>query len=305
MDVLPDLAEEWGLTLLELSAQTREVYLRGVRQFGEWLAVAEPGLTDPSEITIRHVQAWQRAMADAGRSKATRRVRLIAVRLFFGYLLAEPDTDVTVNPAAGVALPEADLHVVPVLHDDDLTRLLRSMDGPSYVDRRDTALVRVLLDTGCRRAELAGIDLDDLDLRLQQVTLRRTKGGRARIVPIGSKTALALRKYLRARTKRAAAGAAPLFLSTRSDERGTWRITGGGVAEMLRRRCEAVGMPPINPHRFRHTWAHDMLANGAQEGDVEKLAGWRSPTMVRRYGASAADERARDAARRLGRGDRV
>jgi integrase len=74
---------------------------------------------------------------------------------------------------------------------------------------------------------------------------------------------------------------------------------------MLARRCEAIGLEPINPHRFRHSWAHDLLAAGAQEGDVEKLAGWRTPTMVRRYGASAADQRARDAARRLGRGDRV
>jgi integrase len=305
VEALTELAEEWELTLGEVSPETRVVYLRSVRQLAEWLTREHPGLTGPGEVTTRHVHMWQRALADAGRSKGTRRVRLIAVRLFFGYLASEPDTGVETNPAAGIELPEADQRPVPVIHDDDLVRLLRAMDGPTFVDRRDTAMVRVLLDTGCRRAELAGIDVDDLDLRAQEIMLRRAKGGRPRVVPIGSRTALALRKYLRARAKHAAAGSPPLFLSTRAGTVGGSRISGGGVAEMLGRRCAAVGLPPINPHRFRHTWAHDLLANGANEGDVEKLAGWRSPTMVRRYGASAADQRARDAARQLGRGDRV
>jgi len=74
---------------------------------------------------------------------------------------------------------------------------------------------------------------------------------------------------------------------------------------MIERRCALAALPPINPHAFRHTWAHDLMANGANESDVERLAGWSSPLMVRRYGSSAADARARDAHRRLARGDRV
>ncbi|MDD7940456.1 tyrosine-type recombinase/integrase [Actinomycetospora lutea] len=303
MDALADLVDEWMLTLTEVSEETRTVYRRGADQFTAWLAEAHPKLTEPHQITTRHIHEWMRHLADAGRSKATRRVRLIAVRLLLGYLAAEGVIEV--NPAAGIALPEAEEHVVPVIHDEDLTRLLRATDGPGFLERRDTAAMRLLLDTGCRRGELAGINLDDVDLRAQQVTLYRTKGSRPRIVPFGAKTALALRKYLRARAKHPAAASAPLLLTQRPGVVGGWRLSGGGVAEMLARRCAAVGMAPINPHKFRHTWAHDLLANGANEGDVEKLAGWRSPVMVRRYGASAADERARDAARRMARGDRV
>lgn len=158
-------------------------------------------------------------------------MRLIALRLFLGYLVGEPDAGLARNPAEGVEPPTPKDKAVPVIHDADLAALLRVMDGPSFVDRRDTAIVRVLLDIGCRRGELAGIDVDDVDLRAQDMALRRTKGGAQRVVPVGSKTALALRRCLRARAKHTAAGSPALFLSIRCGDRGGRRISGGGIAE--------------------------------------------------------------------------
>lgn len=308
MDALADLTKEWMLTLGTVTDATRAVYERGVDQFRTWLGDAHPDLTDPAELTRRHIDQWMRHLVDEGRSEATRRVRLITIRKFLDYLVDEPDIGLTANPAAKVALPSPKVKEVPVIHDADLVRLLRPIEaGASFVDRRDAAILRVLIDTGCRRAELSGIDVGDVDLRSQEIVLRRTKGGHERTVPLGRKTALAIRKYLRARDRRAGAGrTSALFLTTREGDRPDgMRISGGGVHEMLGRRCRAAGLPVITPHAFRHTWCADLFANGANETDVEKLAGWRSPLMIRRYGASAASQRARDAARRLGRGDRV
>jgi integrase len=78
-----------------------------------------------------------------------------------------------------------------------------------------------------------------------------------------------------------------------------------GIAQMLARRCDLAGVPHINPHRFRHTWAHLFRAEGGAEGDLMYLAGWTSTEMAHRYGRSAAMERAQDAARRIHIGDRV
>ena len=76
-------------------------------------------------------------------------------------------------------------------------------------------------------------------------------------------------------------------------------MTETGVAQVLKRRGREAGLEGLHPHQFRHTFAHEMLAGGMQEGDLMRIAGWKSPLMPKRYGASAASERAVAAYRAL------
>jgi site-specific recombinase XerD len=119
--------------------------------------------------------------------------------------------------------------------------------------------------------------------------------------PISAPRRARLDRYIRERAKHRCASSAALFIG----ERG--RITTDGVRVRLKVRAEMAGLDPrlVHPHRFRHTNAHDFLLAGGQERDLKRLMGWRSDTMLERYGASAADHRAREAARRLRRGDRI
>jgi site-specific recombinase XerD len=151
----------------------------------------------------------------------------------------------------------------------------------------------LLLDTGARRNELLSLRVGDVSFEYDVIHVLG-KGGRQRAVPFGHKTARALDRYLRVRATPKDAHEEWLWLG----KRGPW--TDDGLRHMLHRRGEQAGVPGLHPHQFRHTFAHARLAQGGHETDLMRIAGWRSPIMRARLGAS----RSRDGGRRGGREQR-
>lgn len=277
--------------------RTLVLYGQSIDYFSRWLA--EQGIpADLSTLTRDNVLGWLDQLRSRGLTTGTIRTRWRGLRRFVNWLVAEDI--LSKDPLGGIVVDKPEPPPVPILTDGDLTALLNACKGRGFNDLRDAAVIRLLIDCGMRVSELTGIEAKDLDLDSESVQVTG-KGSRVRMAYFGSKTGLALDRYLRARRSHRHAADPALFLG----ERG--RFTPDGVRERLKVRADRAGLDAalVHPHRFRHTNAHDFLLAGGQERDLMRLLGWRSEAMLSRYGASAADLRARQAAKRLKRGDRV
>ena len=252
--------------------------------------------TDPEEIERRHLEAF---IADqlARHKPATAAVRFRSLRAFFSWCVRTGE--LVRSPMAGMEAPKVPVAPPPIVRDEDLRRLLEACRGRTFEDLRDHVILRLLIDCGLRRAEVAGIRLEDVDLRDGSVTVTG-KGRKTRVAPFETKARLAILHYLKARAKRPDAHRPELFLGRFGP------VTADGVAFIVERRAQAAGLGHLTAHRLRHTFGHVAQASGMDAAETARLMGHSSPWLVQTlYGASAADERARASYRRLRLGDCV
>ncbi|MET7616697.1 tyrosine-type recombinase/integrase [Streptomyces sp. NPDC005408] len=288
------LLDSWTLHLAaeRKSAQTLKTYGDGVRAFLRWCEATgtAPTLDRPT------VNAFVTALLDGGAEPATVRSRQLAVRRFSAWLAEEGETDN--DELVGLKPPKLDVKVINELDDDQLRALIKACGGKEFRDRRDEALVRLMIETGARAGEVVAMAVADVDLRAGGAVIRKGKGGKGRTVPFGAQTGRAIDRYLRLRRSHQLADTPALWLGDRGKG-----FSYDGLYVALKGRAELAGIDGFHPHRMRHTAASRWLAAGGSEGGLMAVAGWTRRDMLDRYTRASSERRAAEEARRLNLGD--
>jgi site-specific recombinase XerD len=287
---LRTLVESWQVSLAAQgkSPNTISVYIPSVRHLIAFLS--DSGMpTAASRITREHIEMFIADQLEQHKP-ATASVRYRSLDQFFKW--AQDEGEVRDNPMRNMRPPRVPEDPVPVICEDDLGALLAACAGTWLEDRRDAAMIRFFIDTGCRLGEVTKLRLEDVDVKTMTATVKG-KGSRTRTVAFTAKTAEAISRYMRVRQRQRLHTNNPRLWVGRKGP-----MSESGIQQIVSRRAEQAGIAHIHPHQFRHTAAHRWLANGGNETDLMTLNGWRSRQMVSRYAASAASQRAIEAYRR-------
>ena len=179
-----------------LSEATRHAYGGDIREFCAWLEERGTGLDAVDVRVLADYVAWlggARVGRNGGRKLAPATIsrKLAAVRAFLRHALGpERVPDARLGPRRARRLPDAPAAA-------EIERMLEALEGEGPIPLRNRALVELVYSAGLRSAEAVGLDLGDVDFEQELVHVRRGKGGKERVVPLGEEAALWLGRYLR------------------------------------------------------------------------------------------------------------
>jgi site-specific recombinase XerD len=259
------------------SAHTLISYQTDIRQFLDYLAATDITITHPQVITRGHIIEYLASLAQRGRTGVTRARKLAAIREYCKYLVAEGMIET--NPAASITMPKKERKARVFLRVDEYMRLLNAAAGNS----RDYAILQLFLQTGIRVAELAGLELSQVDLTDGSMLING-KGNKQRTVHLEKKATQALRAYL---TDRPRSSDPHLFLNYQ----GTGLSVRGIMDLVEKYRNEAGITKKFSCHSLRHTCATYKASKGYTAVELQNLLGHEKPDTSMIYVHLARDQK--------------
>jgi integrase/recombinase XerD len=266
-----------------LSKSTRRAYGGDVREFCAWLEERGTALDNVDVRVLADYVAWLGGTRRGRRlAPSTISRKLAAVRAFLRHALG-PDRvpDARLAPRRARRLPDAPAAA-------DVERMLEALEGDGPVALRNRALVELVYSAGLRSAEAVGLDLADVDFEQELVHVRRGKGGKDRVVPLGEEAALWLGRYLRDARPALARGARAGSAAGKAGgaQQGSSAFGAGALFLSARgRRLDTSTLRRIvpHPHRLRHAFATHLLAGGADLRTIQELLGHASLSTTQVY----------------------
>jgi site-specific recombinase XerD len=290
----PEIAAfaERFLVLRGTTPRTREAYQRDLEHFGAFLkATAEGSKLDEKaappypqivDATYPDILGYQTHLARSRRyAPRSMRRKIATLRTFYKYLRTSGRRND--NPAADAILPKIGKPLPKAMRADEVGKVLaiRLAGQNEMQNRRDRALLQCLWSCGVRRAELIGLDLNDVDLDGRQLRVVKGKGNKDRQVPMTGDAVAAMRGYLEVRPR----VTTPAFFVGRGDR----RLSAAGVYKIVRTYMQMAGITEYaSPHTWRHTVATVMRENGADLLFLKDFLGHESVSTTEIYTKLAA-----------------
>lgn len=259
-----------------LSKNSIEAYMHDVRALQTFV---EPLGLSPETVTLQHLQAFLKALNDTGIAVATQSRIVSGIRMFFHYLAIE-DT-ITENPTDMLDMPRNPRHLPDVLSNDEIEKILATFDQSRDDEFRNSVIIEVLYGCGLRVSELVNLRLSQLHLD-EECLLIQGKGDKQRWVPINQHAINLLKLYIG--EVRNAESAKPghenyVFLS-----RLGRKLSRQYIFMFIQTAAEKAGIhKTISPHSFRHSFATELVRNGADLRAVQEMLGHSSITTTEIY----------------------
>ena len=251
-----------------LAPTTDRFYRCQLTPFARWCHQYE--IQSERAISPTVIRGYLASLLDRGLSDYSVHAAARAIRAFLNFCVCEGR--ISVSPMSKVARPRIDRRILPAFTHDDVHKLLRVC-----TEVRDEAIILFLLDTGCRAAEMVGLDGGDINLLNGEINIRKDKGRKDRIVFLGQSARAGLLGYY---AERCTPGEhEPVWISQTREE----RLTPSGLHQLLKRLGERAGIENCAPHTFRRTFAIWCLRNGMDVFRLARLMGHADISVLRQY----------------------
>lgn len=265
--------------------KTLENYGRYLNRFAQFaLATGASRVQDVSEDLIRQYRLWLNRIKDEqgnALKRVTQNYHVIALRNFLKYLAKREIKSVS---AERVELGKQEEREVVFLNERELERLLAAPEGEKLPALRDRALLQTLFSTGMRVSELCSLDREKIDIGRGEVSIRG-KGGKVRLVFLSPESQDTLKAYLAARPDVDEALFIRIPKSGLFAKTSGLRLTPRSIQRIVKRYATKAGIisKKVSPHTMRHSYATDLLRNGADIRSVQALLGHSSVTTTQIY----------------------
>jgi len=251
------------------SPHTIHAYSSDLNQFAQFLALKR--IDNIEDVRLAILRDFFSYLYHRNAARSTLARKKASLSAFFRW--ARQKGHISQDPSKGLMAPRKQRPLPKFLHQDEMESLLNSPDA-SPAGQRDRVVLEVLYASGIRAGELVRIDLKDIDLEEGEIRIRHGKGGKDRMVLIGSKAKEALKRYLKDGRIRLASrcrkGESEALLLNKFGE----RISDRGIRRIFDRYANVTGERlKITPHVLRHTFATHLLENGADLRAVQELLG--------------------------------